>query len=163
MTGIYLLLGTNLGNRYKNLEKAREQLVANSITIRKESQIYETAAWGKEDQESFLNQVVEVETGKSPQRLLFIANMIEKEMGRERFEKWGSRLIDIDILYFGDIEFKNENLIIPHPQIQNRRFTLEPLVELNGEFVHPVLKKTQAELLESCEDQLEVTVFENQY
>lgn len=155
-----MLLGTNIGNRNKNLERAREMLVSNMITIRKESNIYETAAWGKEDQESFLNQVIEVETGKSPQRMLFIANMIEKEMGRERFEKWGSRLIDIDILYFNDITFETEDLKIPHPEIQNRRFTLAPMAEIAPDFIHPVLGKTQTELLEVCEDQLEVSVFE---
>lgn len=161
MTGIYLLLGTNIGNRNKNLERAREMLVSNGITIRKESDIYETAAWGKEDQEPFLNQVIEVETGKSPQRMLFIANMIEKEMGRERFEKWGSRLIDIDILYFNDIVFQEENLKIPHPEIQNRRFTLTPMVEIAPEFIHPSLQKSQSQLLEECADSLEVTLYEH--
>lgn len=161
MTGIYLLLGTNIGNRNKNLERAREMLVSNGITIRRESNIYETAAWGKEDQEPFLNQVIEVETGKSPQRMLFIANMIEKEMGRERFEKWGSRLIDIDILYFNDIVFQEENLKIPHPEIQNRRFTLVPMVEIAPEFIHPSLKKSQSQLLEECADSLEVTLYEH--
>ena len=160
MTGIYLLLGTNIGNRAKNLERARELLVANGITIRRESSIYETAAWGKEDQEAFLNQVVEIETGKSPQRVLFIANMIEKEMGRERFEKWGSRLIDIDILYFGDIVFEEDNLLIPHPEIQNRRFTLAPLVEIAAQFLHPKLEKTQEQLLAECPDALAVELYE---
>ena len=159
MTGIYLLLGTNIGNRNKNLERARELLVANGITIKKESHIYETAAWGKEDQEPFLNQVIEVETGKSPQRVLFIANMIEKEMGRERFEKWGSRLIDIDILYFSDIEFETEGLLIPHPEIQNRRFTLAPMAEIAPEFVHPKLAKTQKQLLAECLDPLAIEVY----
>ncbi|NVK82834.1 MAG: 2-amino-4-hydroxy-6-hydroxymethyldihydropteridine diphosphokinase [Cytophagia bacterium] len=161
MTGIYLLLGTNIGNRNKNLERAREMLVSNSITIRRESNIYETAAWGKEDQEPFLNQVIEVETGKSPQRMLFIANMIEKEMGRERFEKWGSRLIDIDILYFNDIVFQEESLKIPHPEIQNRRFTLTPMVEIAPDFIHPSLQKSQSQLLEDCADSLEVTLYEH--
>lgn len=155
-------MGTNIGNRNKNLERAREMLVSNMITIRKESNIYETAAWGKEDQESFLNQVIEVETGKSPQRMLFIANMIEKEMGRERFEKWGSRLIDIDILYFNDITFETEDLKIPHPEIQNRRFTLAPMAEIAPDFVHPSLQKSQTQLLEECTDSLEVALYEHQ-
>lgn len=154
-------MGTNIGNRNKNLERAREMLVSNSITIRRESNIYETAAWGKEDQEPFLNQVIEVETGKSPQRMLFIANMIEKEMGRERFEKWGSRLIDIDILYFNDIVFQEESLKIPHPEIQNRRFTLTPMVEIAPDFIHPSLQKSQSQLLEDCADSLEVTLYEH--
>lgn len=154
-------MGTNIGNRNKNLERAREMLVSNGITIRRESNIYETAAWGKEDQEPFLNQVIEVETGKSPQRMLFIANMIEKEMGRERFEKWGSRLIDIDILYFNDIVFQEENLKIPHPEVQNRRFTLVPMVEVAPDFIHPSLQKSQSQLLEDCADSLEVTLYEH--
>ncbi len=137
-------------------------IVSHGITIKKESEIYETAAWGKEDQEAFLNQVIEVETGKSPQRVLFIVNMIEKEMGRERFEKWGSRLIDIDILYFGDIVFEEDNLLIPHPEIQNRRFTLAPLVEIAPQFLHPKLEKTQAQLLAECPDALAVEVYEHQ-
>ncbi|MEC7754994.1 2-amino-4-hydroxy-6-hydroxymethyldihydropteridine diphosphokinase [Roseivirga sp. UBA1976] len=162
MSGIYLLLGSNIGRRAKNLERAREMIVSHGITIKKESEIYETAAWGKEDQEAFLNQVIEVETGKSPQRVLFIVNMIEKEMGRERFEKWGSRLIDIDILYFGDIVFEEDNLLIPHPEIQNRRFTLAPLVEIAPQFLHPKLEKTQAQLLAECPDALAVEVYEHQ-
>lgn len=160
MTGIYLLLGTNIGNRFKHLERAREMLVSNGITIKRESNIYETAAWGKEDQQAFLNQVVEVETGKSPQRMLFICNMIEKEMGRVRYEKWGERLIDIDILYFGDLVFQEDNLVLPHPEIQNRRFTLVPLVELIPNFLHPTLQKRQSELLEECPDRLEVNPYE---
>ncbi len=156
------MLGSNIGRRAKNLERAREMIVSHGITIKKESEIYETAAWGKEDQEAFLNQVIEVETGKSPQRVLFIVNMIEKEMGRERFEKWGSRLIDIDILYFGDIVFEEDNLLIPHPEIQNRRFTLAPLVEIAPQFLHPKLEKTQAQLLAECPDALAVEVYEHQ-
>ena len=156
------MLGSNIGRRAKNLERAREMIVSHGITIKKESEIYETAAWGKEDQEAFLNQVIEVETGKSPQRVLFIVNMIEKEMGRERFEKWGSRLIDIDILYFGDIVFEEDNLLMPHPEIQNRRFTLAPLVEIAPQFLHPKLEKTQAQLLAECPDALAVEVYEHQ-
>ncbi|HEY9116256.1 MAG TPA: 2-amino-4-hydroxy-6-hydroxymethyldihydropteridine diphosphokinase [Roseivirga sp.] len=159
MSGIYLLLGSNIGKRFKNLERARELIVSNSITIRKESKIYETAAWGNEDQEAFLNQVIEVETGKSPQRLLKITQQIENEMGRVRYEKWGKRLIDIDILYFGDLVFAEDDLSLPHPGISDRRFTLVPLVEIAPDLVHPELKKTQTELLELCPDSLEVAEF----
>lgn len=159
MTGIYLLLGSNIDNRLKNLERACELLIANGLAIRNESKVYETAAWGIEDQDSFLNQVIEVETAKSPQRLLFISQMIEKEMGRVKYEKWGSRLIDIDILYFGDVEFAKEDLIIPHPEIQNRRFTLVPMAEIAPELEHPVSAKNQIELLEECKDELEVNEY----
>lgn len=160
MSGIYLLLGSNIGRRLKNLDRAKELIVSNGITIKKESQIYETAAWGNEDQEAFLNQVIEVETKKSPQRLLQITQLIENEMGRVRYEKWGKRLIDIDILYFNDLIFQENDLSLPHPGIADRRFTLVPLVEIASEMVHPVLEKTQAELLSVCEDQLEVSVFD---
>lgn len=144
----------------KNLDRAKELIVSNGITIKKESQIYETAAWGNEDQEAFLNQVIEIETKKSPQRLLQITQLIENEMGRVRYEKWGKRLIDIDILYFDDLIFQENDLSLPHPGIADRRFTLVPLVEIASEMVHPVLEKTQAELLSVCEDQLEVSVFD---
>ncbi|KYG75323.1 MULTISPECIES: 2-amino-4-hydroxy-6-hydroxymethyldihydropteridine diphosphokinase [Roseivirga] len=160
MSGIYLLLGSNIGRRLKNLDRAKELIVSNGITIKKESQIYETAAWGNEDQEAFLNQVIEIETKKSPQRLLQITQLIENEMGRVRYEKWGKRLIDIDILYFNDLIFQENDLSLPHPGIADRRFTLVPLVEIASEMVHPVLEKTQAELLSVCEDQLEVSVFD---
>ncbi|MBO6494945.1 MAG: 2-amino-4-hydroxy-6-hydroxymethyldihydropteridine diphosphokinase [Roseivirga sp.] len=161
MSGIYLLLGSNIGRRLKNLDRAKELIVSNGITIKKESQIYETAAWGNEDQEAFLNQVIEIETKKSPQRLLQITQLIENEMGRVRYEKWGKRLIDIDILYFNDLIFQENDLSLPHPGIADRRFTLVPLVEIASEMVHPVLEKTQAELLSVCEDQLEVSVFDH--
>ncbi|PWL27423.1 2-amino-4-hydroxy-6-hydroxymethyldihydropteridine diphosphokinase [uncultured Roseivirga sp.] len=160
MSGIYLLLGSNIGRRLKNLDRAKELIVSNGIIIKKESQIYETAAWGNEDQEAFLNQVIEIETKKSPQRLLQITQLIENEMGRVRYEKWGKRLIDIDILYFDDLIFQENDLSLPHPGIADRRFTLVPLVEIASEMVHPVLEKTQAELLSVCEDQLEVSVFD---
>ncbi|MCO6358348.1 2-amino-4-hydroxy-6-hydroxymethyldihydropteridine diphosphokinase [Roseivirga pacifica] len=163
MTSIYLLLGTNLGNKSANLQRAKELLTSHAIIIKKESRIYETAAWGNEDQPSFLNQVVEVDSNKSPQRILTLVNQIEEEMGRVRFEKWGERLIDIDILYFGSHEIQNEDLVIPHPEIQNRRFTLAPLAEIAPSFIHPVLKKTQQELLDDCVDLLEVTVWEPVY
>ncbi|RKQ49866.1 2-amino-4-hydroxy-6-hydroxymethyldihydropteridine diphosphokinase [Roseivirga pacifica] len=163
MTSIYLLLGTNLGNKSANLQRAKELLTSHAIIIKKESRIYETAAWGNEDQPSFLNQVVEVDSNKSPQRILTLVNQIEEEMGRVRFEKWGERLIDIDILYFGSHEIQNEDLVIPHPEIQNRRFTLAPLAEMAPNFIHPVLKKTQQELFEGCVDPLEVTVWEPVY
>lgn len=160
MRGIYLLLGTNLGDRTVNLARVRELLVGNRVPIVKESQIYETAAWGIEDQPLFLNQVIEIETSKTPVKLLELTQAIEEDMGRVRKEKWGQRLIDIDILYYSDRLVAQEDLIIPHPEIQNRRFTLKPMMEIAAEFVHPVLKKSQQTLLEECKDSLEVLKFE---
>lgn len=163
MTGIYLLLGTNLGKKAHNIQVAKEFLTAKTIIVRKESKIYETAAWGIEDQPSFLNQVIEVDAPYTPQKLLEICASIEKEMGRERFEKWGERLIDIDILYFGDMIIEEDNLNVPHPQIPNRRFTLVPLSEIAPEFKNPILGKLNSELLDACKDELQVSAVESPY
>jgi len=160
MTGIYLLLGTNLGNRFANLQRAKEILTSHVIIVKRESKIYETAAWGVSEQPSFLNQVIEVDTGKSPERTLKICQMIEDQMGRIRTEKWGARLIDIDILYFNSHEYSTEQLTIPHPEIPNRRFTLIPMAELAPNMIHPSLNKTQEELLVACQDSLEVHLYD---
>ncbi len=160
MASIYLLLGTNLGNKFKNLERVREILVSNRVAIRRESSIYETAAWGIEDQPSFLNQVLEIETARTPEKLLELTQDIEQKMGRVKEVKWGERLIDIDILYYGDSVVDQGDLQIPHPEIKNRRFTLVPLVEIASDFIHPQLMISQEEMLKACEDELEVTSYE---
>lgn len=157
MKGIYLLLGTNLGDRTRNLIEARSLITAEGINIIAESGIYETAAWGIEDQPGFLNQVLLVETALTPQELLESILATELEMGRVRIQKWGERLIDMDILYYHDQVLDTPDLKVPHPEIPNRRFTLVPLIELAAEEVHPVLNKTQQELLEICPDKLEVS------
>lgn len=163
MSGIYLLLGTNLGEKAHNLQVAKEFLTARAVIVKKESKIYETAAWGLEAQPSFFNQVVEVDCPFTAQKLLEVINDIEVNMGRKRFEKWGERLIDIDILYFGDLVINQEDLKVPHTELHNRRFTLVPLVEINAQFVNPLLNKTNAELLEICPDHLQVEVLNNPY
>lgn len=160
MTGIYLLLGSNLGNKPANIQRAKEFLTSHTIIVKKESRIYETAAWGIEDQPEFLNQVIEVDSSKSPERILAICQQIEEQMGRVRQEKWGERLIDIDILYFGEHPYESEELSIPHPGIPERRFTLMPLAEIAPDLIHPSLHKTQTELLEACKDDLEVSPWE---
>ena len=156
MQGIYLLLGTNLGDRKANLDRAIQLIGAKGITVTQTSSIYETAAWGIEDQPGFLNQVIRVDTQLPAERLLSILLAIELEMGRVRIQKWGERLIDIDILHYHDQVIDKEDLQVPHPGIPDRRFTLVPLVELDAEAMHPVLQKSQQELLEVCKDELEV-------
>ena len=156
MQGIYLLLGTNLGEREKNLAHAKKLAEAAGIHVIHESSVYETAAWGIEDQPGFLNQVVEVETELSPLSLLEKLLAIEQEMGRVRKVKWGERLIDLDILYYNNEQMESERLNVPHPGIPDRRFTLVPLVELAADEIHPVLNKSQIELLEVCPDVLKV-------
>ena len=154
--GIYLLLGTNIGDRNKNLANALDAIAHTAGRIRKKSAVYQTEAWGKTDQPEFLNQVVEIDTTLDPDTLLAEILSIEKMMGRERKEQWGERIIDIDILLFGNEITETPKLSIPHPQLPNRRFTLVPLNELIPDFIHPVLQKKISELLEACTDTLEV-------
>ena len=150
--GKILLLGTNLGDRWNNLIRCREMITKDVGDILKASSIYETAAWGKTDQPSFLNQVLIVETELTPVMLLKTLNAIENKMGRVRKEKWGERLIDIDILYFDDLLMDTPELKIPHPEIINRRFTLEPLHELVPNLVDPKHGQPIGALLTSCKD-----------
>lgn len=120
------------------------------------SSIYETAAWGKADQPSFLNQVVEINTKLLPDQLLSVTQAIETGLGRKRKERWGPRIIDIDILFYGDHIINLPDLIIPHPAIAERRFTLVPMNEIAAELIHPVHMKAIHQLLKMCADPLEV-------
>jgi len=152
----YLLLGSNLGNRVSILEKAIIAINYKLGTIVLKSSIYETSAWGIEDQPTFLNQVIQIETSLTPHQLLIEINLIEKNLGRIRHKKWAERLIDIDILYYNNSVIVTKELTIPHLQIPSRKFTLAPMVEVAPNFIHPLLEKTQLQLLEECEDKLEV-------
>jgi 2-amino-4-hydroxy-6-hydroxymethyldihydropteridine diphosphokinase len=125
-------------------------------TILESSNIYETAAWGKEDQPDFLNQVVRLTTHLDPQTLIETLLWIEITLGRQRKVKWGERIIDLDILFYENEIVNDENLTIPHPGIPLRRFTLLPLNEIAPQLMHPVLNKTIEQLLSECPDQLEV-------
>jgi 2-amino-4-hydroxy-6-hydroxymethyldihydropteridine diphosphokinase len=154
---VYLLLGSNLGNRHQLLDAAQKHISEHIGNITQTSGLYETAAWGKTDQPAFINQVVEVDTDISPKELLHIIQDIENQMGRIRYEKWGERIIDIDILYYNDLAMEEENIKIPHPEIGNRKFTLAPLVEIAADYLHPILRKTNRELLAACTDPLAVT------
>lgn len=152
----YLLTGGNLGNREQNLALARELIRTQCGTIQASSSLYETAAWGKEDQPSFLNQALEITTALSARQLIRRILKLEKQMGRVREEKYGPRLIDIDILLFNE-EIHNYSLLkLPHPEMHRRRFALLPLTEIAPTAIHPVLKKTIADLLAACPDPLEV-------
>lgn len=159
MDGIYLLLGTNLGNRIENLEKAKNLLNQGNISIKKSSSIYQTAAWGKTDQQDFLNQVIKIETNVDPLRLLELCLQIEHTIGRIRQDKWGERIIDIDLLFYHNKIMEIPKLVIPHPAIQDRMFTLKPLAEIAGEEIHPVLNDTINTLVKKCIDPLAVEHF----
>jgi len=156
MRTAYLLIGGNLGNREDNLQKATLLIIEQCGALTACSSIYETAAWGIADQPSFLNQALEISTSLNARQLLRKILKIEKEMGRIRKEKLGPRIIDIDILLFENEIHDLRFLKIPHPEMQNRRFVLTPLAEIDPELMHPVLKKTIAQLLEECPDNLEV-------
>lgn len=155
MNGIYLLLGSNLGNRLQNLRKAVSLLRHADVKTLKTSSIYETAPWGNASQRWFLNLEVLVETRHLPEELLKTCQRVEAQMGRVRKEKWGDRLIDIDILYYHSKVINSENLTIPHSEIPNRRFTLVPLCELCPKEIHPHLNRTHVELLANCTDVLD--------
>ena len=154
MKGIYLLLGSNLGIREEIISNALESIEKSIGKVVSSSSLYESASWGVDDQPDFLNQVVEIETQLDPLSLLDHILEIEQSFGRKRNLRWGSRIIDIDILYYGDSISMNPRLTLPHPQIAYRRFTLVPLVELIPWFIHPLLNKTHRQLLEECQDEL---------
>lgn len=152
----FLLLGTNVGDTKKNLTSARNVIELSVGPILKASSLYQTKAWGKTDQPDFLNQAIQVETGLHAHELLDQILMEEQSMGRIRTEKWSERIIDIDILLYGNEIISSSSLIIPHPQLPNRRFALEPLAEIAPHFIHPVFGVTIVELLDRCADPLQV-------
>ena len=156
MAGIYLLLGSNKGDKRQQLTVAINRIEKNIGMVCSKSSLYVTKAWGNTNQPDFLDQVVEIEYSGTAGHLLDAIRCIQEDMGRIRDKKWGPRVIDIDILFFHDLIFRSEKLIIPHPEIANRRFTLEPLVEIAPHFIHPLLNKSNQFLLDACSDTLEV-------
>lgn len=147
---IFLLLGSNVGDRHAHLRAARRLIDLKAGPELFHSEEYETAPWGKTDQAAFLNQALQIETDLSPMDLLHMLKAIEKEVGRVETERWGPRVIDIDILFYGSDVVDLPELRVPHPYLPERRFALEPLAELAPDFVHPALHLTVKELLERC-------------
>ena len=129
-TVAYLGLGTNLGNRRRNLSAARRRLRQKGVRTLRQSSVIETEPWGDTDQPRFLNQVVEVEWGGTARRLLAATREVEREGGRKPTRRWGPRVIDVDILLFGDDQVSDGDLQIPHPGIKDREFVQESLREL---------------------------------
>ncbi|WP_245681352.1 2-amino-4-hydroxy-6-hydroxymethyldihydropteridine diphosphokinase [Arcticibacter eurypsychrophilus] len=154
-----MLLGSNLGDRIYYLEQAAQLIHEDIGMIIKKSSIYETASWGIEDQPKYLNQVMQVETKLTPKQVLHAIQFIEKQLGRVRVEKWGSRTIDIDILFYDQKHIQSPDLVIPHPLLHTRRFTLAPLNEIAPSLMHPVLKMQIAELFKQLLDNLHVYKF----
>lgn len=141
MHGVFLLLGSNLGDRRKFIADAVESIKAAIGAVDRISSLYETQAWGKMDEPDYLNQVVLVRTTLRPRDVLTGIQQIELLAGRSRREKWGSRTLDIDILFYDDMIVDEPDLKIPHPELYRRRFTLEPLAEIAPDMIHPVIKK----------------------
>jgi 2-amino-4-hydroxy-6-hydroxymethyldihydropteridine diphosphokinase len=152
----YLLIGGNVGDMILHLHQATELLNLECGKIDALSSIYETAAWGNVYQPPFLNQALLLKTPFTAPALMTKLLLIEEKMGRKRLEKYGPRLIDIDILLFNNEIHESASLTIPHPELQNRMFALIPLAEIAGGFVHPVFKKSISRLLQECKDELEV-------
>jgi 2-amino-4-hydroxy-6-hydroxymethyldihydropteridine diphosphokinase len=160
MNRCYLLIGGNQGNRTLQLETAVRLIKHRCGTLAQASHIYETAPWGKTDQAHFLNQVLELETSLTATDLLHEILSIEESMGRYREEKYGPRVIDIDILLFNHEIIDLLDLKVPHPALPVRRFALEPLNELAPHYYHPVEHKSIRQLLQECPDTLEVKQLE---
>lgn len=156
MNNVFLLLGSNLGDRQLLLQTAVTEIAGRVGSVLKESALYETESWGKTGEPDYLNQVIFLKTELSANNVLNKVLEIETDMGRKRYEKWGSRLIDIDILFYNDEIIRQSGLEIPHPELHNRRFTLEPMAEIAPNFIHPLLNKTIAELKKDLTDNLVV-------
>ncbi|UCH81994.1 MAG: 2-amino-4-hydroxy-6-hydroxymethyldihydropteridine diphosphokinase [Nitrospiraceae bacterium] len=146
MSIVYIGIGSNLGKREENCERAISFLINNGITIIKKSSLINTEPWGFEDQPAFVNMAVSAETDLTPDKILTLIKEIEVNMGRTATVRWGPRIIDLDILFYDDLVFASPDLSIPHPQIEERDFVLKPLEEIAPDLVHPVLKKSMKEL-----------------
>ncbi len=156
---VVLSLGGNVGDV--------KQVFIESINLLKEkvgkvvlfSPLYQTKAWGVENQPDFLNQVIVIESELNPENVLKVCMTIESKLGRVRTQKWYQRIIDIDILFYNDEVIDSKDLTIPHPYVHKRNFVLFPLVDVIPTFKHPLLEKSMEELKSECEDKLEVVNF----
>lgn len=160
-TKVVLGIGGNKGDRASYLAKAREAL-AEELSLISSSQVYESEAWGGvATNGNFLNQVLLIQTSLEPLALLQVTQTIELALGRTREQHWGDRTIDIDILYFGDLVSSDPQLTLPHPYLSERRFVLQPLVEILPLKKHPVFGKTSLELLAACSDLGKVSIWKS--
>src|SRR5574343_144042 len=153
MHQLVLLTGSNVGDSLANLQTAARYIAAEVGSIQKQSPVYKTAPWGNTKQQDFLNQVLWVDTPKSAREALALVLAIEQKMGRIREQKWAPRTIDIDILFYDDAIIQESDLQVPHPLLHLRKFTLQPLLELYPNFIHPLFKQSIAQLSNACPDE----------
>ena len=149
---IFLSLGSNTGDRKGHLQTALEKMKGKGVRAKHQSSFYLTEPVDVVDQPTFLNLVCEVETGLSPESLLGVCLSTEKELGRVRRERKGPRVIDVDILFYGQKQVRSPELTIPHPALYQRNFVLVPLEEIAPEFQDPVCGKSIRELRQLCRD-----------
>jgi len=154
---VFIGLGSNQGEKIKNCEQAIEEILKlEGAFLLSRSSWYYSEPWGREDQDWFINGVIQIRTELCPDELLMKFKEIEKRLGRKNREKWGPRVIDIDILFYDNLSFESPEMEIPHPRILERNFVLIPFAEIAPQFVHPVFKKTIKELLDTSPDQKKV-------
>lgn len=152
MSVAYIALGSNLGDKAANLGQAVKLLQAKGLQIRSVSSFFQTEPYGVTDQPEFINAAACVETSLPPEALLKLLLDTELEMGRVRLRHWGERNIDLDLLLYDDLIYHSDKLTLPHPDMQNRLFVLQPLAEVAAEKIHPVYKKSIQTLLKSLTD-----------
>jgi len=143
----FIGIGSNLGNKRENCERAISLIIDHGIHVINRSSMIETEPWGVKDQPEFINMAIEIKTNLSPEELLSTLKDIESEMGRKEGIRWGPRIIDLDILFYNDVVMKTPELEIPHRGTYDREYVLRPLSEIASDLVHPVLKKTIMEIL----------------
>ncbi len=152
MSIAYIALGSNLGDKEANLRQALKMLLVKGLQIRSVSSFFKTERYGVTDQPEFINAVACVKTDLAPEKLLKLLLDTELEMGRVRLRHWGERNIDLDLLLYDDLIYYSEKLVLPHPDMQNRLFVLQPLSEIAADKIHPVYKKSIQNLLKSLTD-----------
>ncbi|MCX7695914.1 MAG: 2-amino-4-hydroxy-6-hydroxymethyldihydropteridine diphosphokinase [Caloramator sp.] len=146
MNRVFIAFGSNIGDRYETVKRAFELIEENGMKIIKKSNIYETEPYGYKNQPPFINGVILVETELTCREVLERLLQIEKQLGRERIIRWGPRTIDLDIIFYNCEIYNEEDLKVPHPDMQNREFVLKPLCDIEPDFVHPILNKSVKEI-----------------
>lgn len=162
MNTAFLSLGSNMGDKVGYIQQAYKMLdFTDKIKVKKCSSFYETEPFGHKSQDWFVNVALEIETDLSPEELLQKCLKVEEQLGRQRYEtiKWGPRTIDIDIIFYADNVIATDNLQVPHPQMHHRAFVIVPMLELNPDFVHPIMEKTILQMHNDLEDPEEVYLY----